>query len=339
MGSWSVACQISKIAITAGQECCIIPLIEDKYEQWRYVPTTLPIFGTYNDYGGLENVVECANTNLIEEYFGITIDEFVTYLVDGKHTYGRDEVKQIELKIETTKLEEIKDWRFMWVDKQVYDVMTQDLYEHAKGNHDFGNHELLNLLGFKLKPLTPDEELTNKNSKRFNKRYTNGDLELYSDGRWVQTHDGTSIYYADGQDWGKTNSMSTYITIPKELEYIKDIPTHKLWKIFSRSEQRQQLSYVFGKDVFNPLEELYYIINKPLDVVRNIARLYFDDLETYGDLIADLVSVKHNLYPMSSCFEPYKLYLTPQCGERKTHQLLLEKFAEINKLYMTDEEE
>jgi len=42
---------------------------------------------------------------------------------------------------------------------------------------------------------------------------------------------------------------------------------------------------------------------------------------------------------MSGCFQPYILYLTPQCGERKHHQILLDKFAQINKSFLDENDE
>lgn len=58
MGSWSVYCGISNIAITAGKECVLLPIKPNKGEYLPYLPATLPIFGKYDDYGGLENIVE-----------------------------------------------------------------------------------------------------------------------------------------------------------------------------------------------------------------------------------------------------------------------------------------
>jgi hypothetical protein len=42
---------------------------------------------------------------------------------------------------------------------------------------------------------------------------------------------------------------------------------------------------------------------------------------------------------MSGAFEPMQQYLTPQCGEYEQHQLILNKFVEINKTYLRDKEE
>jgi hypothetical protein len=58
---------------------------------------------------------------------------------------------------------------------------------------------------------------------------------------------------------------------------------------------------------------------------------YVDDLEEYGDSLAELVTLRHNFHAMSGHFQPYVKYLTPQCGEFSDHQILLNKFADINR--------
>lgn len=93
MGSWSVNCGISNISITSGNDCVLLPLKKNtEYEGYLpYLPATLPIFGTYDDYGGLEDILKDDNTKLIAKHFNITIEKFVQYLVDWT-TYQREEV-------------------------------------------------------------------------------------------------------------------------------------------------------------------------------------------------------------------------------------------------------
>ena len=89
MGSWSVYCDISNITINAGDRIGIVPLVKNEGQSSSYstyLPAMLPIFGTYDDYGGIEDIEENANTKTIEKYFGVSIQEFVVYLVDGKNT-------------------------------------------------------------------------------------------------------------------------------------------------------------------------------------------------------------------------------------------------------------
>jgi hypothetical protein len=109
MGHWSVSCGISNIAITSGQPVVLLPLKKssggDSYTS--HLPATLPIFGNYDDYGGIEEIVEDVNTKLIESHFGVSVEDFCKFLVDGKFTYGRDEAEDVETRIQN--LDEISE--------------------------------------------------------------------------------------------------------------------------------------------------------------------------------------------------------------------------------------
>jgi hypothetical protein len=90
MGSFNVACSISNISIGAGDPVAYIPLENARYRyhigdgndmliymHCFYAPVTLPIFGEYDDYGGVECIEINRNTKIIEEFFGITIDKVI----------------------------------------------------------------------------------------------------------------------------------------------------------------------------------------------------------------------------------------------------------------------
>ena len=345
MGCWSVYCGISKIAITAGQKCAIIPIKSDTNSETReWVPATLPIFGEYNDYGGLENIEENDNTKLIEKHFGISIDEFCTFLVDGKFTYEREEAEEVAEQMKNKK--EAESWRFMWVDSKVYEFITKNYNNHEKGYLDYGTAEMLQQLGFKLKEKS--DSFKNYDPKRFNQLWVKGDTEMFSDGKTLLSKEGRYVY-----NFGKGDetSMETYFKVPKELEYLKDKTAKEAWRLLSKRKAQSSLGYILGRSMyefdFEPelLEALLKksegkeeIIKKEKTVkkVIPIYKQYLEDLDTYGDRIVELINMSHNMYFMSSRFEPHVLYITPQCGEYKLHQNLLEKFAEINKSYLLE---
>lgn len=69
MGCYNVACSISNISIGAGDDIVFIPLTQSKHgaklgdrntslisPHCIYSPVTLPIFGKYDDYGGIEDI-------------------------------------------------------------------------------------------------------------------------------------------------------------------------------------------------------------------------------------------------------------------------------------------
>lgn len=347
MGSWSVSCGISNIAITSGNECCIIPLIESSSEYGGYVPVSLPIFGRYNDYGGMEYIVEDENTKLIENYVGITISELVEFLVDGKFTYNRSEVKPIMEKLDANgRLDEVEKWRFMWVDKQVYDFMSVSYDQWEKGHHDFGTPEMLALLGFTL---VENAEIKNYDPKRFDKKYQKGNLFVYSDGKTMLSEKNRFIYHTDK---GDESSLMSYMELPEDLLYIKDKVSHEIWRLASPKDVKEKFKYMFGDrydfSYFDDLQEMlvekFKLEGKEIPeelkpTAKKIHQQYFDNMEVFGDLLVGMLNVRHNLHPMSGRWFPHALYLTPQCGEYDHHQILLEGFAKINKSYIYNEDE
>ena len=133
MGCWSVYCNISQIAITAGNKCVLLPIKENQgeYGYTPYIPATLPIFGKYNEYGGIEEIEENESTKLIEEHFGITIQEFANIFPDW-FSYQRDEMKPVIEKMKN--FDEMKKWKYMWIDRKVWDFMSTHLNKDVKGH-------------------------------------------------------------------------------------------------------------------------------------------------------------------------------------------------------------
>ena len=220
MGSWSVSCGISNIAITAGNDCVILPLRKSIGLSYQsHQPVCLPIFGTYNDYGGMENIIYDDNTRLIEKHFGVSIEDFVEFLVDGKFYYNRSGAKEIGEKIND--VDGIYEMKFMWINRKVYDYMVVgdklDSYDSLES--DYG-------------------------------------------------------YIMGGSRWHSSSSGA--------------------------------------KKIYNK---------------------YFKDLSKFGDRYYELCNLYFNLLSMSGEFRPHVLYLTPQCGDYKKHQELLDKFSEINRSY------
>lgn len=87
MGSFNVACSVSSISIGYGDSIAYIPLEVSKhpdkigdgnnsliYSHCFYSPVTLPIFGTYDDYGRIEDIKRNTNVDVIETHFGEKIE-------------------------------------------------------------------------------------------------------------------------------------------------------------------------------------------------------------------------------------------------------------------------
>ncbi len=97
MGSFNAACSISNISISAGDLVAYIPLENAKYRyhigdgndmllhtNCFYVPVTLPVFGIYDDYGGVDDIEENKNTKIIEEHFGMPIAKVIDRKRNGE---------------------------------------------------------------------------------------------------------------------------------------------------------------------------------------------------------------------------------------------------------------
>jgi hypothetical protein len=355
MGHWSIYCGISQIAISSGNACVLLPLKKttDYMDNRPYTPATLPIFGNYNDYGCLENIEENPNTKLIEEHFGITIQEFADIFPEYL-SYKRDEGNEIVKKMKN--FDEIKEWKYMWIDRKVWDFMSTYLDREIKGHLEFGNEGILKLIGFKY----IGENTKNKtfDPKRFKYEWEFEGKKFYSDGQWIEDSNGKAIYAYDC--WhSKEASLTAKINVPEDKKWIGEKAMCQMWKYVSKSKAREQLGWIIGKkhwdggidmDILANLEEtlleklrkaspeLYEeaMKLKAKNPNKTLAEKYMADLQKFGDGLAELVVVRHNLYPMSGYFAPYILYLTPQDGEPQKHQHLLKKFAEINKQNMLD---
>lgn len=96
MGSFNAACSISNLSINCGDPVAFIPLLPGDrnaklprdhmliYPNALYNPVCLPIFGEYNDYGGVENIIKDKNTELVEAWIKMPIDKFVGYITNGR---------------------------------------------------------------------------------------------------------------------------------------------------------------------------------------------------------------------------------------------------------------
>lgn len=104
MGSFSANCGITNLTIGCGDDCVLLPLIAKKvyengklerksyavhpsvalftYNDDMWEPFCFPIRGKYNDYGGLEDIIEDDNTKRLEEYFNLKIQDIVDLFTD-----------------------------------------------------------------------------------------------------------------------------------------------------------------------------------------------------------------------------------------------------------------
>ena len=100
MGSFSVSCSASNISISEGTAVAFILLEPSKnykiknkqiptlhrftYSDDLYEPTSLPIFGRYNDYGSIDDIVMDGNVKSLEKYYGMSIYDIISIITDGR---------------------------------------------------------------------------------------------------------------------------------------------------------------------------------------------------------------------------------------------------------------
>ena len=97
MGSFNVACSISNVSLGAGTNVVFYPLLPKRfgrgkptlesnkyllYQNCYYQPFSLPIKGVYNEYASVQSTEEDDNTKAIEQFFGISIQDFVDNIGD-----------------------------------------------------------------------------------------------------------------------------------------------------------------------------------------------------------------------------------------------------------------
>lgn len=304
MGSWSVYCGISKIAITAGNSLVFLPIKKNtSYIGYKpYIPATLPIFGEYNDYGGVESIIIDDNTTLIENHFNCTIEQFVKSFTD-----------EYELNSE-----EAKDWSYMFIHQDVYDFLV-NLPLLSYLSLDMGSPEILKLLGFEYMGEDFDKE-------RYKYMYKYQDKIFHSDGTWLNFN-GTGIYYINND----YNGLLRYVTLPEDKIWLENKHMCQLWEYLDEVIAKEYVCEVIGA---NRTDHSYRRFQKTVGIDPVISTLqdkYVDQYKVHGKLLSELTIIAIHLNAMSGTFEPFIPYLTPQCGEREHHQLLLDGFAKINK--------
>jgi len=348
MGSWSVYCGISQVVITEGQQCVLLPLKPNKsYSVYdKMIPATLPIYGVYADYGDLGEVERTDNVALIEEYFKCTIEEF-TYLLQRRGIDERDSDEYPNKELFNNL--ELKEWSYMWIDRKVYDFLASYVCQNyfEGGDLDYGKKEMLDLLGFTF--VETSEDNPTYDPKRFRQKYIREGIVFYSDGE--------TLLHTDHNYITQYKDLKAIAGLPDSFDYLATLTTSKGWRLLSDKDAKEELLWIVGGSTIDSFQDTFEELTKSLYDTMNeeekrkfdqrvwdrkpktMLQRYKDSFKTYGDELANLINIRHHLHYMSGTWAPYTLYLTPQFGERESHQVLLDKFSEINKSYMEGSED
>lgn len=161
MGSFSVNCSLTNVSFHEGDRAVLIPLIPTSgidsapllltnksrldSPTENFTPFSLPIFGEYNDYGELENIRKDENTALIEAFFGIDIETFVSVLSSSLSFGMRQNILTKAYGIEGLDIVFVEDDTFLKmgleeVGEHVYLHQATNLYidiQTVEGNDQF----------------------------------------------------------------------------------------------------------------------------------------------------------------------------------------------------------
>lgn len=283
MGSFSYSCVLTGLPICSGDQVVLLPLrmrdklwdnsetsvrkagkssfVSNEGERVFFTEGTYPIFGKYNDYGGIEDIEKDDNTKAIEEYFGVTIEEFCMYLCCGrKDGWETDEFSDCYgIDKKTDKYKEIVCLSATWFRRGIYDKLVIDVPDSDFGSYDemeLGNKELLEGLGFEfMKDLNEGMEFkeTQKNENRYHYLYQKGKIKVKSDGTWINISTSTkeSVFtLAQFVKYCKNHGEEldiTKVNFPSLAEQIYELKLPTIREEFLKKKEDQK--------IFDALEE------------------------------------------------------------------------------------
>lgn len=379
MGSWDVVCSLSGVNIGVGDPCVLIPLKmrDDVYDletsAMRQFGTSsllcneganvyfkeamFPIYGVYDDYGRMGDVVRDTNVEVIEEYFGLTIGQILSVLHDNRKTqYGEMVDKKLSFKedglglsdskaildLDNDRHRELFTYSITWIHKDVFDRLAET--PHGEDYDDVypGNVLMLQELGFEDKGI-------DKKRERYNHKFKQGKVAVYTDGTYIEnggydfnqfkefcSKQGLEIDISKFEKMRKYEQIYRYQLIPGEgldgmLHWYLPLAPRYLGGLFSIPEIDKWQEMAEAKD-----EKLLAMIKREKEIQKKIQgmwQLYWkrmkDDPESLVNNFTDWHTVKHYFYVMGRILFP--IGMSPQWGEPDTVQYVLDAASEVNK--------
>lgn len=286
MGHCSVHCGLSKIAITSGNPCYILPLQDRKINPFGPVfPLLPPIEGIYDDYGGIEDIKPSVATSLLErEGFDLS---------NGLRNFHFG-------------------FSYMWINKEVYDFMSHNRFEGHRGVGDFdiGSYDLLKALGFEY--IGDDTQ-----EQHFEKRYAKDGYEVKSNGTWLKGH--------------ILNVQQLKSKLPDlDISFFEGKFKEELYPILSTVKRMEYLSWIVGVKGVSKLYIEYPCAYNQHNRIKNLFNYKSFESDEICEALCRLIVCYKNMYAANLSFCPYEPII-PKDGGREKAQVILEKFAEINK--------
>jgi hypothetical protein len=294
-------------------KCVVIPLRKAQKHNsgmiysgyWAALP---PIFGTYNGYQEIEDIVKNPSTEIVEKVFDCTIEEFCTYLLGySPDKSGAEWEDYVD-----------KHLTFMYIHQNVYEfLIAYKPVEYPRAeSFDFGKDCILKKYGFEF--IEKDETLD-----RYTKIYEYKGKRVHSDGTWLKE----SCY-------GLKDAIQK-LGYPKDISFFRGKESHDLYPIFSIKERLLEVYFIYGMFHSNMRFIDFEDLDSDLDRIhQNMDSIELELFQRINDdkvmtLTCDLITLVRNGFYFSITFEPFKQLVTPQDGEFYHHEVFLKKFAEI----------
>jgi hypothetical protein len=344
MGSWNVKCAVSNISIRSGTDVALVFIEKGKYDTYdkEYSPICLPIYGKYNDYGGIEDIIKNDNTALIEQTYGQDINTLANLICRNSYVdvKGRGEGYIIENGSNLDK--ELDSVNHCWIIKDIYDSMSAryDIGKSYRNHLSYGNESILNQLGFTF--VKKDDTKT-----RYNKLYSNGTIELYSDGTWLENSVYSNEHLVD---------LGIDITPIKDLEYTNsmlDLARNSIEKIKKDKQDYNEMLRKIQPDI--DIELISKAIENEYEYKDSVRFLFpFDRysenslVKAYNKYFVDNTNLDKEIikfYNFRASIGDCNISLKPydkcgsQCGEYKAHQYWLELFCKVNNSMIYNDED
>ena len=132
MGCYNKISMMSGLPIEANDETVLVFMSVNGTSSWRkdmsgtcyshdyFIPTFLPIFGQYDDYGKIDSIKDTSSVKFIEEFFGESIVDIIEKVDDNAVGRGKDEIKM------TKNQDLFKKLTFGLEHKLVYDKLVTE---------------------------------------------------------------------------------------------------------------------------------------------------------------------------------------------------------------------
>lgn len=337
MGSFNATCSISGLPIRCGDDVAFFILLKNKYFNIAE-PTdlicdnnspfalfnifSLPIYGKYDDYGRIDNIIKDETTNKLELFFNLTIEEILAGVHDDRDRKKTSENYDILTSLYGT-----------FIRKDIYDELS--CVENNNIGDSYITIDLLKELGFKI---------INEDSKEERYKYiltheSSNELYIKSDGNWSHIikddKEISSIYKIKDfiRGWFKlTNFKLEYDINRSKFDYNIDLIYNQIKELKDKfTIENEDIDY--SKDyIFNyKLKDIYYskfnfpdvgISTKELKVSYGVGMLsYLYDLDL-NSIRTELVKCCHFI---NSMYELNKIFFPSIYGGQEYQYTILKK--------------